>query len=248
MQGITVTTLIKNNHFINLTPEINTDDIILTDAAVMQRACGVFHTEAEVFGIEERGADHVDAAGIFLFQLPGAGQELVFIRGVEGVHEVEVAFDEFQEGGLLVDDEGDGYGIEVGEGAAEAVAFEIKRVAAHDQLDVLFPQLHEEGACAAGVLAEVLAIMFHHFARHHGAVGHAEEAEEGAERLFETYDEGGVVGGFEMVYLVENPPSGRCHVRVEDAVEAVEKVGGRDRAGGVGGGKELVLMEIDIIT
>lgn len=36
MQGITVTTLIKNNHFINLTPEINTDDIILTDAAVMR--------------------------------------------------------------------------------------------------------------------------------------------------------------------------------------------------------------------
>ena len=52
----------------------------------------------------------------------------------------------------------------------------------------------------------------------------------------------------EVVYLIKYPSSGRCHIGVYDAVEAVEEVVGFDRACGVGRCKEFVLMEIDIVS
>ena len=52
--------------------------------------------------------------GVFILEVSVEGEDFVFVAGVERVHEVEVAFDEFQEDGLAVDDEGDGDGVEMG--------------------------------------------------------------------------------------------------------------------------------------
>ena len=177
-------------------------------ATVVQGACGSLHSEAEILGVEERCGDHVDAVGIFGFQLPCASEDFVFVGGVEGVEEVEVAFDEFEEVGLLVDDKGDCYGIEIGEATAGAVPLEIVVVAAHDKFDVLFPQLKVKGAGATGMLAEVGAVVFHHLVGDDAAVHHAQHAEEGAERLPETDDEGGVVRGRKTVHVGKDPPAG----------------------------------------
>ena len=105
--------------------------------------------------------------------------------------------------------------------------------APHDEFDIFFPQLQVEWPSAAGVLAEVGAIMLHHFVWHHATVYHPQQAEKRTERLGEVDDKGSVIGGFETVYIAEYPAAGRVGCGTEYAVEAVEEVGSSDRTCGV---------------
>ena len=177
-----------------------------------------------------------------------AGEDFVFVGGIEGVHEVEVAFDEFEEGGLFVDYERDGHCIEIGQGMVGAVVFEVEGVAAQDEFDAFFPELQAEGASAAGMLTEVGAVVVGHFVWHHAAINHAQQAEKGAEGLFHVDDEGRVVGGGKAVHLAENPSAGGGDGGVEYAVETVEEVLGGDGAGGVGGAEQGVFVEVNVVS
>ena len=119
----------------------------------------------------------------------------------------------------------------------DSVEFEVIGVSAKDKFNTFFPVLELKRAGAAGMVAEVCAIVVGDFVRDDTAVVHCKEGKHGRERFVESDDEGRIVGRLKTIgcNMGENPTSGRGYVRVNDAVERVAEVICNDSTGRIGG-------------
>ena len=86
----------------------------LPQTPVMKGTPRVLHIETQVLGVQIGRGDHIDTRGILLLQRPRRGEDLVFVAGVQRIHEVQIALDKLEEEGLFVDDEGHRHSVEVG--------------------------------------------------------------------------------------------------------------------------------------
>lgn len=170
-------------------------DTFVAKGVVLQEGGGGIDQDADKLGVE-LGADvELELVEVFGADLACGKEDLVAGAFVDAVDEIEAALAEFHELAEAFLHKTDPDGLEVWEGLALGVVFEIVLVAEEDEAAAGAPGLEAEGAGADGVDAEVFAVEGDGFVGDNCSVGHGQQGQKGWKGLLEADNEGGIVGG-----------------------------------------------------